>query len=72
MNQQSFDSYDKADKELNNVYKKILEKYKSDTLFIKNLKISQRIWITFRDAELNMKFPDDGPYWGWINASNVY
>jgi uncharacterized protein YecT (DUF1311 family) len=63
MNEQSFDSYKKVDTELNDVYKKILDKYKSDTLFIKNLKISQRIWISFRDAELNMKFPDYGPYW---------
>ena len=62
MNEQSFDSYKKVDTELNGVYKKILDKYKSDTLFIKNLKISQRIWISFRDAELNTKFPDYGPY----------
>ena len=63
MNQESYISFDKADKDLNDIYKKILEKYKSDTLFIKNLKISQRIWITFRDAELNMKFPDYEPGW---------
>ena len=63
MNQQSSDSFASADKELNDVYKKILEKYKADTLFINNLKISQRIWISFRDAELSMKFPDYGPGW---------
>jgi uncharacterized protein YecT (DUF1311 family) len=34
-----------------------------DTIFIKNLKSSQRIWITFRDAELKMKYPEREPGW---------
>jgi len=63
MNQESGGSFAKADKELNMIYKKILFEYKSDTAFIKNLKASQRIWITFRDAELKMKFPDREPGW---------
>jgi uncharacterized protein YecT (DUF1311 family) len=63
MNKESGDSFAKADKELNVIYKKILLEYKSDTAFIKNLKASQRIWITFRDAELKMKFPDREPGW---------
>jgi uncharacterized protein YecT (DUF1311 family) len=63
MNEESLDSFYKADKELNEVYRKILIEYKSDTTFIKNLKISQRIWITFRNAELKMKYPDREPYW---------
>ena len=63
MNQESGDSFAKSDKELNLIYKKILLEYKSDTAFIKNLKASQRIWITFRDAELKMKFPDREPGW---------
>jgi uncharacterized protein YecT (DUF1311 family) len=68
MNQQAFDAYKQADKELNEIYKKILDDYKSDTIFIKNLKASQRIWITFRDAELKVKFPDREPgYYGSIH-----
>lgn len=63
MNQESGDSFAKADKELNMIYKKILFEYKSDTAFIKNLKASQQIWITFRDAELKMKFPEREPGW---------
>jgi uncharacterized protein YecT (DUF1311 family) len=47
-----------ANIELNDVYQKILLEYKSDTLFIKNLKASQRIWITFRDAEVLVKYPE--------------
>ncbi len=68
MNQSANDSYQKADKELNEIYKKILKEYKTDTVFIKNLKMSQRIWITFRDAELEVKYPDREPgYYGSIH-----
>jgi uncharacterized protein YecT (DUF1311 family) len=63
MNQEAYASYQKADKELNTVYKKILNEYKADTEFIKNLKTAQRIWITFRDAEMKMKYPDRGDYY---------
>jgi uncharacterized protein YecT (DUF1311 family) len=63
MNKESMNSFEKADRELNEVYKKILTEYKSDTIFIKNLKSSQRIWITFRDAELKMKYPEKEPGW---------
>ena len=58
MNIDAIKSYEKSDKELNDIYKQILNRYKSDTIFIKNLKSSQKIWITFRDAELKMKFPE--------------
>jgi uncharacterized protein YecT (DUF1311 family) len=50
------------------VYQAILKAYKSDASFIKNLRTSQRIWITFRDAEVKVKYPDraDG-YYGTIH-----
>jgi uncharacterized protein YecT (DUF1311 family) len=68
LNMMSYDSYKKTDKKLNEVYQAILKEYKSDTEFIKNLRASQRIWITFRDAEVKVKFPDreDG-YYGSIH-----
>lgn len=53
--QQSFAS---ADKELNAIYQKILQSYKTDAAFVKNLKVSQKIWVQFRDAEVKMKYPD--------------
>lgn len=56
------DSFLKADNKLNSVFKKILVEYKEDSLFIKNLKTTQKIWIQFRDAEMKMKFPDTGEY----------
>ncbi len=66
-NQITNNVYEKADKELNDLYHKILIEYKTDTVFIKNLKASQRIWITFRDAELKMKFPEREPgYYGSV------
>ena len=68
MNQQANDSYRKVNKELNEIYKQILTEYKTDTVFIKNLKSSQRIWITFRDAELKVKYPErETEYYGSIH-----
>jgi uncharacterized protein YecT (DUF1311 family) len=68
INTEANESYKKADKELNEIYQKILSEYKSDVEFIKNLKTSQKIWITFRNAELKMKYPDRDPgYYGSIH-----
>lgn len=58
MNREANELYIKADNELNEIYKNILAEYKSDTVLIKNLKTAQRIWTTFRDAELKVMFPE--------------
>src|SRR5690606_20706314 len=50
--------YNKTDKKLNEIYQTILSEYKTDTLFIENLKKAQRIWIQFRDAEMEIKYPN--------------
>jgi uncharacterized protein YecT (DUF1311 family) len=60
------ESFKKADKELNKIYQTILTDYKSDTVFIKNLKSSQGIWITFRDAELKVKYPETESGYGTV------
>ena len=57
MNKTAYDSFQEVDDELNTVYQKILKEYKQDPLFIKNLRTAQRLWIQFRDAELEMKYP---------------
>ena len=57
MNQQASSKFKKQDKELNKVYKQILNEYSADTVFIKNLKSSQKIWIQFRNAEIKMRYP---------------
>jgi len=68
MNHDAFDSYRKVDSTLNKVYNQILEEYRTDTVFIQNLKTAQRIWIKFRDAELAMKYPERGPsFYGSIH-----
>jgi uncharacterized protein YecT (DUF1311 family) len=68
LNSIQYNQYQKADKKLNEVYQAILKKYKSDAEFIKNLRKSQRIWITFRNAEVKVKFPDrEYGYYGSIH-----
>ncbi len=57
MNKEAGDKYNNADSTLNVVYQKILNEYSNDTAFISNLKLSQRLWIQFRDAQLKMKYP---------------
>lgn len=58
LNETEHNKYLKADKELNGIYQRILKDYKQDTAFIKNLKVSQRLWVQFRDAEMKVKYPD--------------
>lgn len=64
INTEAFNNYKKADAKLNQVYSQILKEYKSDLVFVTNLKNSQRLWIQFRDAEMKAKFPEreDGYY----------
>lgn len=62
MNEEANKNYKKADKELNNVYNAILREYKADTLFIKNFKKAQRIWVQFRDAQMDAKYPHPNEY----------
>lgn len=57
MNKEAYKKFKKSDNLLNEIYKTILLEYRSDSIFLKNLKKSQQIWIEFRDAELEMKFP---------------
>lgn len=52
-------NYEKADAELNRVYKLIQKVYKDDGEFISKLIISQRTWIKLRDADLEMHFPKE-------------
>ncbi|MFN3588552.1 MAG: lysozyme inhibitor LprI family protein [Spirosomataceae bacterium] len=58
INQNAYNDYLRADKQLNTVYTAVLKKYKSDLVFVKNLRNAQRIWIQFRDAEMLAKYPE--------------
>lgn len=65
MNEQAAKSYQKADKELNAAYQNIIKEYSTDPLFIKNLKLAQKAWIQFRDAQMKARYPDRGAgYYG--------
>ncbi|MFU2209239.1 lysozyme inhibitor LprI family protein [Solidesulfovibrio sp. C21] len=57
MNATDCDAAKKADAALNAAYAAILQKNKDDPVFIRKLKIAQRSWITFRDAELAARYP---------------
>ncbi|WP_378187715.1 lysozyme inhibitor LprI family protein [Aquimarina sp. W85] len=58
INNEAYADLQKSDKELNKIYQEVLATYKSDSKFISSLKKSQKIWIKFRDAELEMKYPN--------------
>jgi len=60
MNECASTSFQRADAELNSVFQQILKEYGDDTVFIEKLRISQRAWIVFRDAELDALFPKTG------------
>jgi uncharacterized protein YecT (DUF1311 family) len=67
MNEDAAASFKAADKKLNSLYQKILKDYADDPVFIASFKAAQRCWITFRDAQLKMKYPDREPgYYGSI------
>ena len=55
------DRAQKADVQLNDVYQQLLKQNASDTNFIDKLKISERAWVAFRDAQLEAMFPDPDP-----------
>lgn len=54
----NINAFNLSDHYLNVIYKKILNDYKSNLLFINNLKIAQRLWIQFRDADVKAKYPN--------------
>ena len=73
MNGEAVASYQKADKELNTAYQQILKEYSKDTAFIKNLKVSQRIWIQYRDAEMKVRYPNrEAGYYGSVQPMCWY
>ncbi len=72
MNDEAYKSFKKSDSTLLSVFQKILIEYRTDTLFINNLQISQSQWQNYRDSELALKFPDYGEgYYGTSHSSCV-
>ena len=68
MNEAELNKLHIAETELDLVYQKILNEYKEDTAFVKNLKVSQKIWSQYKEAELKMMYPDREPgYYGSVH-----
>jgi len=75
LNIDAHNQFKRADEELRQVYSKIINEYKKDTVFIKNFKKSQRLWIQFRDAEMNVKYSEsEKKYYGsvWPMCWSLY
>jgi cell division protein FtsL len=51
--------FEESEAQLSQVYQQILNEYENDTVFVSRLKETQRILYLFREAELQMKFPED-------------
>jgi len=57
INVETCHEYEKADRQLNDVYQAILDAYRQDKTFLDALKKAQRRWIKFRDAEIEALYP---------------
>ena len=57
MNECANVEFQKADKELNRVYKLIRKLYKNDQVFLDKLHSAQLAWIKSRDADFDLKYP---------------
>jgi uncharacterized protein YecT (DUF1311 family) len=50
------DDFTKADDELNQTYQALVKKEGTDKLFINKLRLAQKAWLSFRDADLEARF----------------
>jgi uncharacterized protein YecT (DUF1311 family) len=56
---------EKAEQELNILQDRIIQEYSEDTVFVRNFRESQTLWLQFRKTELRMKYPQRDPsYYG--------
>jgi uncharacterized protein YecT (DUF1311 family) len=58
MNQDACAVFERADTELNAVYRHILAAYEQAPQFTEKLTKAQRAWVAFRDAHLEAVYPD--------------
>ncbi len=61
LNQQASEQYDEADRELNITYQALKKAYNDHPYFLKKLLTAQRLWIQYRDALVEMRFPSENP-----------
>jgi uncharacterized protein YecT (DUF1311 family) len=74
MNECSYNQYLDSDKTLNEVYAKILVKYKNYPAALHNSIVAERLWVKFLNAQLEMKFPPlkNGAIYGSIQPIYKY
>jgi uncharacterized protein YecT (DUF1311 family) len=69
------DDFIKADNELNKTYQALIKKEKDDSLFVSKLRLAQKAWLTFRDADLEAQFAcaEENPKicWGSMYAMSL-
>jgi len=67
LNQCAYDEYQQSDLKLNQVWKQLIKKHKNNTDYVEKLRVSQRTWIQFRDAEVAAMFSclEDTPRSCW-------
>lgn len=67
MNEKAYQESERTDKELNIVYKKVLQKYKNDKVFISKLQKAELAWIKFKDAHIQSIYPaEDKTFYGSV------
>jgi uncharacterized protein YecT (DUF1311 family) len=68
LNQCAALEFEAADQELNTVYQSVIQKHEANEAFLEKLRVAQRAWIAFRDAELEAMFPhkDEPRYYGSV------
>lgn len=72
MNAQSAAEYAKKDKALNATYQKLLSERKDDAQFIEKLKKAQRAWLAYRDAMLDLQYPERAGEPQTVTYGSVY
>jgi uncharacterized protein YecT (DUF1311 family) len=50
--------FQQADALLNKTYNQVLTEYSKNAAFIRKLKIAQRAWIAYRDAQIEALYPE--------------
>jgi len=73
MNHKAAKIYEKKDKELNEIFNKIILKHKEDKVFIQKLELAQAAWVKYRIAEIEAIYPEeDKSFYGTIYPVCAY
>ncbi|MDR3734293.1 MAG: lysozyme inhibitor LprI family protein [Acidobacteriaceae bacterium] len=63
----------RSDQELNRVYQQLLAKVKTDVLATNKIKMAERAWVAYRDAEIDAMWPlGNAMEYGSVNPMCVY